>query len=250
MNRADSPLPDIPEVSADLVAADLGLIGYDAAMEFQRRLHARVAARKGRTQYLLLLEHEPVITIGRAGKREHILYSEAELAARGVIARQAERGGDVTFHGPGQIVGYPIIDLTRAGGDVVGYLRRLESILISVLGEYNVVAQRRPGYTGVWVGMEKIAAIGVNVRKGVASHGFALNVSVDLDYFSLIIPCGIVGCAVTSMEKTLGRKVALPEIERRLIRGFACDFAMADVRTFFLQRSTSGAQWIGGERLD
>ncbi|HOX38064.1 MAG TPA: lipoyl(octanoyl) transferase LipB [Candidatus Brocadiia bacterium] len=244
MGGADSSLPEMPTGDADLVAADLGIIGYDDALSLQRRLHERVAARKDRTEFLLLLEHEPVITIGRSGRREHILFSEAELLKRGVELKETERGGDVTFHGPGQIVGYPIVDLERRGGDVVGYLRKLEGVLIEVLGDYNIASGRSEGFTGVWVGNEKVAAIGVAARKWVAMHGFALNVNVSLDYFNMIVPCGISDRKVTNMERILGRSCDMKEVKRRLIARFAESFGAGKVERLALRRNSVGAEWL------
>ncbi len=177
---------------------DLGTMGYEEALEKQRDL---VEARKNNRapDTLLLLEHPHVFTLGRNAKQEHLLARPP-----GVEVHGANRGGDITYHGPGQLVGYPILDLGAIRKDVVWYVRSLEEALIAALGEFGVAAGRNPGYTGVWAGAEKIAAIGVHVSRWVTSHGFALNVHPDLGYFAFIVPCGIRRCGVTSIERVLG----------------------------------------------
>ncbi len=193
----------------------LGLIDYHAAWDLQRRLAtARAAASIDDT--LLLLEHPHTYTLGRSGHAEHLLMSAEERARRGVTVVEVDRGGDITYHGPGQLVAYPILYLGRADpqghlptADYVGYLRRLEEVLIRTLAAWGVLGQREEGYTGVWVdtpgGIAKIAAIGVRVSaQGVSMHGVALNVDPDLEYFRGIIPCGIADRPVTSLRQLLG----------------------------------------------
>jgi lipoyl(octanoyl) transferase len=212
----------------------LGVVGYDEGLALQRALVAeRQADRIG--DVLLLLEHPHVLTLGVRGDggRAHIIASVAELAARKVDVREAGRGGDVTYHGPGQIVGYPILDLKPDRCDVRRYLRDLESVLIRTAADYGVTAGRVPGLTGVWVGDGKLAAIGVRISRWVTSHGFAFNVSTDLSYFNLIVPCGISDRGVTSLSRLLGREVDLTEAQERLI-GHFCE-------VFERQRET-GAQ--------
>ncbi|MBI2956434.1 MAG: lipoyl(octanoyl) transferase LipB [Acidobacteria bacterium] len=186
---------------------DWGLEPYGRILALQREL---VAARKaGRVPDLLLLgEHPPVITLGRNARREHVLLSEDELARRGVELHDTDRGGDVTYHGPGQLVGYPILDLSQHRRDVVWYVRALEEVLIRAARAFGIEAtrrtapaQKRPLYTGVWVGEEKLAAIGVHISRWVTSHGFAFNVTTDLSHFDLIVPCGLRGEGVTSLAK-------------------------------------------------
>lgn len=182
-----------------LYVIDLGRMEYDTALELQEGAVAAVA--EGRLPDLLLLvEHSPVYTFGRGGREEHLLASPEELARQGATVRRTARGGDVTYHGPGQLVGYPILDLGRQGRDLHRYVRGLEEALIRTLAEFGVPGARLPRLTGVWVGEAKIAAIGVAVRRWVSYHGFALNVSVDLERFGAIIPCGIPDRGVTSLH--------------------------------------------------
>ena len=178
-----------------------GHVEYRAAAQWQRDTAASV--RSGGEEAVALLQHPPVYTLGRRGGREHVLRSAEELAARGAELVESDRGGDVTFHGPGQLVGYPILDLRRWSQGPLWYVRSLEAMLIDALSAFDIKAVRVPGRTGVWVGEAKIAAIGVRVSRGVTSHGFALNVDPDLDYFSKIIPCGLPDAAVTSMAEML-----------------------------------------------
>lgn len=187
----------------------LGTVPYDDGVRLQEE---RVAARlEGRVpDALFLLEHPHVVTLGRSADAANILWDESELRRRGVAVRETGRGGDVTYHGPGQLVGYPVILLERQ--DLHAYLRDLEETLILALGDFGIAAGRVPGYTGVWVGVEKIAAIGVRVTRWVTSHGFALNVDPDLSYFGSIVPCGIRSGGVTSMARILGRAPSMDEV--------------------------------------
>jgi lipoyl(octanoyl) transferase len=207
----------------------LGHLGYAAAWELQREL---VAARQaGATpDTLLLLEHPPVITLGRSGASEHLLGSDAELERRGVAFVETDRGGDITFHGPGQIVGYAIVDLAARGRDLHRYLRDLEAVLILALAEFGIRGGRIDGLTGVWVGDAKVAAIGIRVSRWVTHHGFALNVDTDLSYFDLIVPCGIADRRVTSMGALLGRTVDRDGVEEALGRAFRSVFGGAGDR--------------------
>src|SRR5215470_12936560 len=176
-----------------------GRVDYMAAWEWQRELvRQRSSGAIGDT--LMLVEHPHTYTLGRATKEGHLLISRAELERQGIALVESDRGGDITYHGPGQIVGYPILKLSQHGGDVLRYLRMLEETIIVALAEYGVSGGRIPGLTGVWVGQEKIAAIGVKLSaSGVTQHGFALNVTTDLCYFQQIIPCGIADKGVTSL---------------------------------------------------
>ncbi len=182
---------------------DLGLIGFGEAFAIQEQL-AEALFRGRETETLLLLEHPPVYTIGRGGSENNVLDAAIEPL-------RINRGGDVTYHGPGQLVGYPIIDLDMRGRDLHRYLRFLEELLIRIAGEYGVEAHRVPGRTGVWTGRGKLASVGVGVRRWITMHGFALNVSTELASFSAINPCGIEACPVTSLEDLLG--AAAPLIE-------------------------------------
>jgi lipoyl(octanoyl) transferase len=212
--------------SADVVAPvaraidvrRLGSVDYAEALELQRCLVAdRRSGAIGDT--LLLLEHPPVITLGarnRAGS-SHIVASEDELAREGVTVHDTGRGGDVTYHGPGQLVGYPILDLNPDRRDVHRYVRDIEEVMIRAVGAFGVRARRVAGRTGVWVGApgqeEKLGAIGVRISRWITSHGFALNVATDLRHFQLIVPCGIADRGVTSLESVLGRQLAMIDVE-------------------------------------
>jgi len=198
----------------------LGLVPYTEAEALQRAVHEH-----GVDDYLLLQEHPHVYTLGSSAKLEHVLRDPDEVGAQLV---QADRGGDVTYHGPGQLVGYPIVSLAewRAGQrDVVAYVRKLESVLVAVCDDFGIDAGRSRGYTGVWVGDEKIAAIGVRVSRGRTRHGFALNVDPDLSMFEHIVPCGIRDRGVTSMSRLLGRKLEMHEVVDRVVSRFAEAFA-------------------------
>ncbi len=200
---------------------DLGLMGYAEAGALQKRV---VAARKAGAieDVLLLCEHPHVITQGRNGRRENLLASEHVLRQKGVEFHATDRGGDITYHGPGQIVGYPILNLHAIRRDVVWYVRMLEEAMIQATAELGVAANRVEGKTGIWVksenAEEKLAAIGVHISRWVTSHGFAYNVSTDLRYFDLIVPCGIADRKSTSLEKLLGRTVKREEIAPRIAK--------------------------------
>ena len=228
---------------ATCLTIDLGLIGYAEAYALQQRI---VAARKAHAieDVLLLCEHPHVITQGRNGKREHLLASENVLRQKGVEFYETSRGGDITYHGPGQIVGYPILHLATIRRDVVWYVRMLEEAMIRASSDFRVLATREAGKTGVWVaaekestqraqraqkaqsGAEKLGAIGVHISRWVTSHGFAYNVSTDLRFFDLIVPCGIAGRKATSLEKLLGRRVDSREVAARLTQHFGQIFAL------------------------
>jgi lipoyl(octanoyl) transferase len=242
----------------------LGQLDYGEGLRLQQKLvELRKARRIG--DVLLLLEHAPVITLGRNAKAANVLASAEQLASRGVEVFECDRGGDVTFHGPGQLVGYPILDLRGHGSSqpsavssqlepsrktlgVVDYVRRLEDVLIRTCGDFGILATRLAGLTGVWTevahvgsglrpdqgGSEtrhhttseaKIAAIGVHISRSVTSHGFALNVNPDLSYFNLIVPCGITAKSVTSMQKELGRELDLGAVAQSVPRNFGSVFA-------------------------
>jgi len=174
---------------------------------------------------LILLEHPHTYTIGRSGTRDHVYLTDGELAARGITCLDVDRGGDVTYHGPGQLVGYPILGL-GSRPDVGWYLRSLEACLIDVLADFGIQAGRLDGYTGVWIADRKIAAIGVKVSQGVTTHGFALNVTTDLSLFTHILPCGIADKGVTSMAVELGRAPAMTDVEDRVVAHFTERFAL------------------------
>jgi lipoyl(octanoyl) transferase len=209
----------------------LGRVDYQAAVDLQ---HSLVEQRRaGRLDdQLLLLEHPHVLTLGvRSDRgRSHILAAPERLAALGVEVFETGRGGDVTYHGPGQLVGYPVVDLRPDRCDVHRYVRDLEEVLIRTAADYGVAAQRVAGLTGIWVGAEKLAAIGVRIARWVTSHGFALNVTTDLSYFDLIVPCGIADRGVTSLARLLGRAVHGDEVADRLVSHFADVFERAPKR--------------------
>ncbi|MCS7301559.1 MAG: lipoyl(octanoyl) transferase LipB [Fimbriimonadales bacterium] len=202
---------------------DLGVIGYEPALQLQRRLHAqRVAGEIPDT--LLLLEHPPVITLGKAFHPEHLRFAREYYAQHGIELHPTDRGGDVTCHNPGQLVGYPIFDVAQHGRDLHKFLRDLEEVLLRALAEFGIEAHREVGYTGAWVGNAKIAAIGIKVTKWVSMHGFALNVNNDLRLFQTIVPCGIADRPVTSMAQILGRCVPMDAVKQSVARAFETVF--------------------------
>ena len=208
----------------------LGVVPYADALELQRALvEERKAGRIPDT--LLLLQHPHVLTIGvKKDGRQHILATPEVLAARGVEVVETGRGGDVTYHGPGQLVGYPIIDLNPDRRDVHKYVRDLEAVMIGVCADYGLTADRVKGMSGAWVGDAKIGAIGIRISRWVTSHGFAFNVATDLDFFNLIVPCGIADKAVTSLASQLDRQVPMAEVEDRCIHHFSAVFAKSPGR--------------------
>ncbi len=207
-----------------------GPMDYLVARERQRE-RARLRSAGAIGDMLMLVEHPHTYTLGRATKAGHLLISHAELERQGIALVESDRGGDITYHGPGQIVGYPILKLSQHGGDVLRYLRMLEETVILTLAGYGIAGGRIAGLTGVWVGEEKIAAIGVKLSaSGVTQHGFALNVTTDLRYFQQIIPCGIADKGVTSLERVLGGAPPRAEVERRVVAAFGEVFGV-DMRS-------------------
>ena len=203
----------------------LGRVSYEDALQLQTELVARRRAEKIPDQ-LILLEHPHVITMGTASQEDHILLSSEDRRARGIEVFDVGRGGDVTYHGPGQLVGYPILSLSPDRKDLHRYLRDLEEILLHTLRSFGISASREDGFTGVWTPEGKVAAIGVRVSSGwITSHGFALNVDPDLSYFSSIVPCGLHDRPVTSMAHLLGRPVSLEEVVPPLLQGFKSVFS-------------------------
>jgi lipoyl(octanoyl) transferase len=204
----------------------LGLIPYGQALKLQRELVEE--RRAGRVpDLLILLQHPPVITLGVKGDggRSNVVATAERLVELGVDVSETGRGGDVTYHGPGQIVGYPILDLKPDRCDVHRYVRDLEEVMIRVCADYGVNAGRISGLTGAWVGDEKIGAIGVRISRWITSHGFAFNVTTNLADFQLIVPCGLTNHGVTSLEKATGRDLSMPDVEDSVIRHFANVFA-------------------------
>jgi lipoyl(octanoyl) transferase len=218
---------------------DLGLIDYKQAWDYQeslfndivqKKIHNRTAASGDLLQtpnYFILCEHPHVYTLGNSGKQEHLLVNAEQLKEKNASYYKINRGGDITYHGPGQIVGYPILDLDNFFTDIHKYLRFLEEMVIRTLSEYGINAERSSGETGVWLDTQdpkkarKICAMGVRASRWVTMHGFALNANADLDYFGNIIPCGITDKAVTSLDKELGRKVDEEELKKKLLKHFS-----------------------------
>ncbi|HJL78824.1 MAG TPA: lipoyl(octanoyl) transferase LipB [Candidatus Marinimicrobia bacterium] len=199
----------------NLQVQDLGLCSYKEVWDLQKNIHAdRIAGKDQDT--LLLVEHTPVYTFGKNADENHLLQHYPE----NVPIFHIERGGDITFHGPGQLVGYPILDLNNYKKSISWYMRSLEQVIIDTLNLYGLEASRKDGLTGVWIGDEKIAALGVRISRWVTMHGFALNVNTDLNYYDGIIPCGILEYGVTSMEKLLDHKISMDDIKNNLISCF------------------------------
>jgi lipoate-protein ligase B len=205
---------------------------YAEALELQRQIARDRISGAVPQDVLLLLEHPPVVTLGRASKEKHLIASPAFLESKGIELFEVERGGDVTFHGPGQLVGYPIIDLKRHRQDLHWYLRKIEEALINTLADYDIPGDRNAKYTGVWTRGKKIASIGVHARDWVTWHGFALNVTTDLSYFDLIVPCGINGVVMTSIARELGTEdVSAQDVRDRVSAKFAEAFDLTAVVT-------------------
>ena len=223
-----------------LLVCELGLVSYGEALAMQRSAAQARIAGVLEEDLLILVEHPPVVTLGRSSKDAHLLASPELLRQRGVELYEVERGGDVTFHGPGQLVGYPIVDLKRHRRDLHWYLRQVELLLIDALDTYGIRASRNVGYTGVWVEDRKIASIGVHARDWVTWHGFALNVTTDLRYFDLIVPCGIQSVRMTSLSEELGAaSVTLGEVSQRVAQSAGQVFDLAPIalpRTELLAR--------------
>lgn len=221
-----------------------GLMDYAAALELQKE---RVAQRKAGAipDTLLLLEHPHVYTFGRNARKENMLVTAEFLASRGAQVFATDRGGDVTYHGPGQLVGYPILDLTQHRRDVSWYMRQLEEVFIRTARDLGIHAERSPGAAGVWVGNDKLVAMGVHLSRWVTSHGFALNVSTDLSYFQWIVPCGLHGKGVTSLAQLLGHAVEMDEVTERVVEHFGVVLGLEMVETVF---QNGGRQVSPGKR--
>ncbi|MBM4167505.1 MAG: lipoyl(octanoyl) transferase LipB, partial [Ignavibacteria bacterium] len=198
---------------------------YKHTWDLQKEIFSLVE-EKAISDVFILNEHNHVYTIGKSGDENHLLASEEELKINGVDVFHIDRGGDITYHGPGQLVGYPILNLENYYCDIHRYLRDLEEVLILTLNDFGIEGTRNNDFTGVWVGENKIAAIGVKVSKWITMHGFAFNVNTDLRYFDRIIPCGIFHKGVTSLEKLLGKKIAMNEVEESVIRNFEKVFSV------------------------
>jgi lipoate-protein ligase B len=207
-----------------LLVVNIGRSKYADAWELQKQIFsARLDQRIG--DVLLLTEHEPVFTLGKGADENHLLANELELNEKKIDMFWIDRGGDVTFHGPGQIVGYPILDLNQHYLDIHRYLRELEEMIIRTLNDYGIDSGREKEFTGVWVKNEKIAALGVKVSKWITMHGFAFNVSTDLSFFDRIIPCGIFHKGVTSLQQVLGKTIEIADVHQYLVKHFSNIFA-------------------------
>jgi lipoyl(octanoyl) transferase len=221
----------------NLLVVDLGTLSYAGALHFQREVARKRISGEIVDDVLLLVEHPPVVTLGRTAKGANLIVSPAFLASRGVELFEVERGGDITFHGPGQLVGYPIIDLKQHRKDLHWYLRQVEQALIDALDEFGITGDRVEKYTGVWVdasrlplptSRRKIASIGVHARDWVTWHGFALNVNTDLSFFDLIVPCGIAGVTMTSVARELQvGSVDMRTVREAVVRTFGATFNLA-----------------------
>lgn len=209
---------------------DLGLLEYQQAWDLQENILQQSIAQKAQglvpAHHLLFVEHPPVYTLGKSGKREHVLIDEKEMQERQIAFFQTNRGGDITYHGPGQLVGYPIFDLEQLYRDIGRYLRELEEVIILTLQEYGLKGERSSGETGVWLDpgipgrARKICAMGVRCSRWITMHGFALNISNDLSYFNHIIPCGIPDKSVTSLQKELGVTLTVAEVKEKVLKKF------------------------------
>jgi len=216
---------------------DLGLRSYKEVWDLQEVLLKQNVDKKVKEEtrsltnhHLLFVEHPPVYTLGKSGKKEHILINEAEMKEKEIEYFHINRGGDITFHGPGQLVGYPILDLDKFKTDLGWYLRSLEEVFIATMAEYDLKGDRSPGETGVWIDPDKkgkerkICAMGIKCSRWITMHGFAFNVNTDLRYFNYIVPCGIENKQVTSLEKELGRKLNMEEVKEKVKRNFEIVF--------------------------
>lgn len=211
-----------------LTYCDLGFIDYKEAWDLQYKIHAkRVSGEE--EDFLLLLEHTNTYTLGKTAHRENLVGSEDYLKQNKISVYEIDRGGDITYHGPGQIVGYPIIDLNNWFNDTHKYLRELEEVIIKTCADYGLVCGRNEKHTGVWIGDRKIAAIGIKVSRWVTMHGFAFNVNTDLNLFSGIIPCGIQDKSVTSLNKELKKEISIGEVKEKLLRNFSSLFSYEKV---------------------
>jgi lipoate-protein ligase B len=221
-------------MTARLMILDLGRRDYAEVLELQRSMCRQRMSGEIDEDILILVEHEPVITLGRGTRAASLPIPPTEFQRRGIGVFEVERGGDVTYHGPGQLVGYPILDLKLHREDLHWYLRRLEAALIGALGQLGIGAEASPGLTGVWTRGRKIASIGIHVKQWVTFHGFALNVSTDLSYFDLIVPCGIRDVVMTSVATELGRvdnSGLWDEARNAVIDGFRAEFHLEPVQS-------------------
>lgn len=207
---------------------DLGRQAYRPVWEYQQRLQ-RQRINGDIPDTLLFVEHNPVYTIGKNGSDNHVIASDSFLRRRGIEVVEVDRGGDVTYHGPGQLVGYPIFDLKDHQKSVSWFMRQMEQVFIDLLSEWQIESRREDGYTGVWVGQEKLVALGVRISRWVTMHGFALNVNNDLEDFGGIIPCGIFHKGVTALNKLLERPLEMAAVKEKVLSGFSATFGFSEV---------------------
>ncbi len=207
--------------------SDLGLINYEQAWDIQKEIFD-LRLRNEINDTFFLLEHPHTYTLGKVAEKENLISSESQLKELGISVYEIDRGGDITYHGPGQIVGYPIIKLSDWKEDTHQYLRGLEEVIILTCREYGIETERNPKYTGVWIGERKIAAIGIKVNRWITMHGFAFNINTDLSYFEGIIPCGIKDKDVTSLQHELGKEINIVEVKEKLIKNFKKVFDYTD----------------------
>lgn len=226
-------IPQVSQARRVCEARWLGLVQYDDGLRLQERAVERLRSGESSEQ-LLLLEHPHVFTLGRGADSSNILADREQLQTHSVEVHETGRGGDVTYHGPGQLVGYPIINLKPDRCDVHRYVRDIEEVLIRTIAEFGVTGTRVTGLTGVWVGNEKIAAIGVRIARWITSHGFALNVNTDLDYFRMIVPCGISDKGVTSLSRLLGRSIDICDVAQTAALNFGRVFGR-EIESFVVE---------------
>ena len=212
-----------------LTYCDLGYIDYKEAWDLQNEIHSKRVSGEVE-DFLFLLEHPNTYTLGKTAHKENLISSEDYLKQNQISVYDIDRGGDITYHGPGQIVGYPIIDLNGWHKDTHKYLRALEEVIIRTCGDYNLNCERNPKHTGVWIGDRKIAAIGIKVSRWVTMHGFAFNVNTDLNLFNGIIPCGIHEKTVTSLEKELEKDINISEVKSKLLNHFITQFGYDELK--------------------
>jgi lipoyl(octanoyl) transferase len=213
----------------DVYHIDLGLADYKEVWDLQKKIHLYKQQNKY-NDVIITVEHPPVYTLGKSGTRDHILISDDEMSAKGVSYYEIDRGGDITYHGPGQLVVYPIFDLNNYYKDTHRFLRDLEQVIMDTLKEYNIESARDEEYTGVWVGDKKICAIGIKVSRWITMHGLALNVNNDLQYFDKIIPCGIFHKGVTSIQKVSG-SAGMAELKKKILENFKKVFRIKNIKT-------------------
>ncbi|MBI5809551.1 MAG: lipoyl(octanoyl) transferase LipB [Ignavibacteriales bacterium] len=206
---------------------DLGLIDYRSAWDLQKEIFDKRIDDKTDDAFFLL-EHPHTYTLGKVARIENLLMNDSQLKELGISVYEIDRGGDITYHGPGQIVGYPIINLKNWKEDTHEYLRSLEQVIINVCKEYGLETERKTNYTGVWIGERKIAAIGIKISRWVTMHGFAFNINTDLNFFNGIIPCGIKEKGVTSLSKELGNEISIQEVKEKLVNQFKIIFGYDD----------------------